>query len=116
MVIVDFRSLDRDWRLFSNQVVQARLSEETRATVSRLDRIDQEIGKLFKVAPTLDRRSLLEEMSAMRSAFRALIDELELDPNGGNAIDQMISDSQKLQQQIRRIEEATIDTRVGQDQ
>ncbi|MFN8708719.1 MAG: hypothetical protein ACK526_19875 [Planctomyces sp.] len=116
VVIVDFRSLDRDWRLFSNQVVQARLSEETRATVSRLDRIDQEIGKLFKVAPTLDRRSLLEEMSAMRSAFRALIDELELDPNGGNAIDQMISDSQKLQQQIRRIEEATIDTRVGQDQ
>lgn len=115
-IIVDFRALDSDWRLLSNRLIQSRLTQDGQISVDRLDKIDQAIGKLFHVAPTLDRRALLEETSAMKSAFRSLIDELNLDTEGGNAIDQMILDSRRLQQQVGRVEQVVLDNRSEYDE
>jgi hypothetical protein len=116
-VLVDFQALDRDWQLFSNRMAQqTRISNETRARLERLDRIDREIGKLFKVTPTLDRRSLMEATATMSTDFRNLIDELQRDPNGSTAIDQLIYDCGKMQQQIRRVNQSVVDSRATYDQ
>ena len=116
-VIVDFQALDRDWQLFSNRMAQqTRISNETRARLERLDRIDREIGKLFQVTPTLDRQSLMEVTASMSTDFRNLTDELERDPNGSTVIDQLIYDCGKMQQQIRRVNQSVVDSRATYDQ
>lgn len=108
-ILVSFRTLDSDWRLLSHRMAQTPgLSQETLRSVERLDRLDREVGKLFQVEPTLDRRSLLQELSALTNAFRSLIDELQLDPAGGNRVTQLITDSRKVQQQIGRVEQVVL--------
>ncbi|MCA9038166.1 MAG: hypothetical protein KDA91_23740 [Planctomycetaceae bacterium] len=104
-VLVNFRMLDSDWRNLSHQLSQtAGLSAQTRESVDRINRIDQEVGKLFSVEPTLDRGALLSELSTMNNALRVLVDELEYDPNTDRTTQQLIVDVRKLQQQTSRIE------------
>ncbi|MBL8814878.1 MAG: hypothetical protein JNL58_02520 [Planctomyces sp.] len=106
-IVVDFRKLDSEWRLLSHRLAQTpQVGTASRDSVDRIDRIDREIGKLFQVEPTLDRKSLLQQLASMESAFRVLVDELRFDTTGGSKVMQMESDARKIQSQVIRIEDA----------
>lgn len=109
-VMVSFRQLDQAWRTLSHQLSQSPgLSREAIASVERLDRIDREVGKLFQVEPTLDRRELLRQLATLSNAFRNLIDELLIAPTGGTKIAQLVTDSRKVQQQVQRVEQVVLE-------
>ncbi len=108
-ILTSFQSLDSDWRLLSHRLTQvAQLSRDTIASVERLDRLDREIGKLFQVEPTLDRRTLLQQLAIQINAMRTVIDEVRLDPAGGARISQLVTDGGKVQQQISRVEQVVL--------
>lgn len=109
-VVVSFRQLDQDWRTLSHRLSQTPgLSREAVASIERLDRIDREVGKLFQVEPTLDRRELLRQLATLSNAFRNLIDELQIDPAGGAKLAQLVSDTRKVQQEIGRVEQIVLE-------
>ncbi len=108
-ILVSFRTLDSDWRLLSHRLSQVpRLGQETLRSVERLDRLDREVGKLFQVDPTLDRRTLLQQLAVQVNSLRTIIDELRLDATGGNRMAQLVTDSGKVQQQIGRVEQVVL--------
>ncbi len=105
-IVVDFRQLDSDWRVLSHRLAQTpQVSNASRDSVDRIDRIDREIGKLFQVEPTLDRKGLLQQLARMESSFSILVDELRFDANGGSKVMQMEADARKVQSQVIRIED-----------
>lgn len=105
-IVVDFRKLDSDWRVLSHRLAQTpQVSNASRDSVDRIDRIDREIGKLFQVEPTLDRKGLLQQLARMESSFSILVDELRFDANGGSRVMQMEADARKVQSQVIRIED-----------
>lgn len=107
LLVEDFQQTDADWRVFSHRVSQIRgLSSATTQSLQRLDRLDQEIGKLFQVAPSLDRRALLQQLSSLENSLFNLADELQRDVN---APTQLITSSRKLQQQAARISSMVVD-------
>lgn len=107
LLVEDFRQTDADWRVFSHRMSQIRgLSTATTQSLQRLDRLDQEIGKLFQVAPSLDRRALLQQLSSLENSLFNLADELQRDVN---APTQLITSSRKLQQQAARISSMVVD-------
>lgn len=108
-ILISFQSLDSDWRLLSHQLSQVpALKSETVQSVERLDRLDREIGKLFQVEPTLDRRTLLQNLSIQINSLRTLIDELRLDPALGTRVSQLVIDAGKVQQQVSRVEQVVL--------
>lgn len=107
LIVEDFRATDADWRLFSTRMSQARgLSSATRQSLERIDTLDREIGKLFQVTPSLDRRSLLQQLSSLENSLDNLTDELQRDPNASS---QTIRSSRKLQQQAALITTMVVD-------
>jgi len=107
LIVEDFRETDADWRVFSHRMSQVRgLSAATTQSLQRIDRLDLEIGKLFQVAPTLDRRALLQQLSSLENSLYNLADELQRDIN---APAQLITSSRKLQQQVARISSMVVD-------
>ena len=104
-ILTQFQELDSGWRLLSHQLAQApHLSPTTRESIDRIDRLDRQIGKLFELDPQLDRRGILEQLAMLDSSIRNLIEELELDPNGGNNIMNLVYEARKLDQQVARIQ------------
>ena len=113
IVVADFKQVDSDWRLLSHRMAQATgLSSITKQRVERLDRLDREVGKLFHVEPTLDRRALLHQLSIIENSFYNMADELDRDVNGSSATVQLVSNARKLQQQVARIIEIVMDETV----
>jgi len=107
IIVEDFRATDADWRLFSTRMSQARgLGTATRQSLERIDLLDREIGKLFQVAPSLDRRSLLQQLSSLENSLDNLNDELQRDPAVSGPT---ISSSRKLQVQASRITTMVVD-------
>lgn len=107
LLVEDFRQTDADWRIFSHRMSQARgLSSATTTSLQRVDRLDREIGKLFQIAPTLDRRSLLQQLSSLENSLFNLADELQRDVNTPA---QLITSSRKLQQQAAQISSMVVD-------
>jgi hypothetical protein len=86
---------------------QARgLSAATTQSLQRIDRLDREIGKLFQVAPSLDRRTLLQQLSSLENSLFNLADELQRDVNTPA---QLITSTRKLQTQAARITSMVVD-------
>ena len=109
-IVVDFRQVDADWRLLSHRMAQtAGLSSNTMQSVDRIDRLDQQVGKLFQVEPSLDRRALQQQLGILENALFNMSDELRRDTTGSAKITQMSSDARKLQQQVTRINDLVID-------
>ncbi len=109
-IVVDFRQLDTDWRLLSTRMAQASgLSSLTRQSVDRIDRLDQQVGKLFQVEPTLDRRGLQQQLGILENSLYNMSDELRRDMNGTARTTQLVSDARKLQQQVSRVTGMVID-------
>lgn len=107
LLVEDFRQTDADWRIFSHRMSQARgLSTTTSQSLQRLDRLDLEIGKLFQIAPSLDRRTLLQQLSGLENHLFNLADELQRDINSPT---QLTTSSRKLQQQAARISSMVVD-------
>jgi hypothetical protein len=53
-IVADFRQIDADWRLLSHRLAQSTgLSNATLQSIDRIDRLDQQVGKLFQVEPSL---------------------------------------------------------------
>jgi hypothetical protein len=107
LLVEDFRQTDADWRIFSHRMSQARgLSTTTTQSLQRLDRLDLEIGKLFQIAPSLDRRTLLQQLSGLENHLFNLADELQRNINSPT---QLTTSSRKLQQQAARISSMVVD-------
>jgi hypothetical protein len=107
LLVEDFRQTDADWRIFSHRMSQARgLSTSTTQSLQRIDRLDREMGKLFQVAPSLDRRSLLQQLSSLENSLFNLADELQRDIN---TPPQLITSTRKLQTQVARINSMVVD-------
>jgi hypothetical protein len=112
-VLTQFQELDSDWRLLSHRLSQSpQLSATTKESIARIDRLDQQIGKLFELEPQLDRRKILIQLSTLDSSIRNLIEELELDPTTGGQIMDLAYDARKLQQQVSRIQGMVLDQAV----
>lgn len=108
----DLKQLDSDWQLVSHHLSQARqISNTTRDSVDRIDRLDRQLQKLFKMEPQLDRRALMVELASLGGSVRNLVQELELDPEAGNRIYQLVIDTRKLDQQAYRVQEMVVDNR-----
>jgi HPt (histidine-containing phosphotransfer) domain-containing protein len=104
-IVVSFREIDTDWRLFSHRMSQARgLSNTTRQSVERIDGIDQQIGKLFQVAPSIDRQALIQQLGRLDNALLNLSDEIRRDAAASRS-GLLAMDVRKLQQQVARIEQ-----------
>ncbi|MEQ9407848.1 MAG: hypothetical protein RIK87_08970 [Fuerstiella sp.] len=105
-----FQQLDSDWRLLSHQMAQSRrLSTASQDGVARIDRLGRSLEKLFKMEPQLDRNALIRELATLSSSVRNLGQELELDPNAGNSIYQLVLDARKLDQQAARVQSMVLD-------
>ena len=109
-VLTDFRELDADWRVFSHRAAQASgISSATKQSLGRIDTIDKEVGKLFKVEPTLDRRALLRELATLENSLYNLADELEREIGNSSTAMQLATTVRKLQQQVTRSEDMIYD-------
>lgn len=109
-ILTQFQQLDSDWRLLSHQLTQSPLlSRNTQDMVKRVDALEQQIAAMFKMEPQLDRRALLMELATLDSSVNMLIEELELDPTGGNQIYQIVRNARKLEQQVSRIQGMLLD-------
>lgn len=107
LIVEDFRAADADWRIFSTRMSQTRgLSTPTQQSFARVDQLDRQMGKLFQVAPTLDRRTLLQQLSSLENSLLFLTDELARDPAVST---QIISSGRKLQQRISRVVTMVVD-------
>jgi hypothetical protein len=110
-IVVDFREIDADWRLFSHRMMSlsGNLSSNTRQSLERIDNLDRQIGKLFKVEPSIDRNELFRQLGIMENSLYSISDELRRDMNTSSRLTQLVSDTRRLQQQITRIEDIVID-------
>ncbi len=109
-IVADFRQIDADWRLLSHRLAQsAGLSSTTLQSIDRIDRLDQQVGKLFQVEPSLDRRALQQQLGILDSSLYNISDALRRDLNASTKVSMMVSDTRKLQQQVARIDELVID-------
>lgn len=107
-IVPDFRQIDADWRLLSHRLAQSNgLSSATLQSIDRIDRLDQQVGKLFQVEPSLDRRALQQQLGILDSSLYNMSDELRRDASP--KVSMMVSDTRKLQQQVARIDELVID-------
>ena len=106
----DLKQLDSDWHYLSHKLSQARqLSTLTRDSVKRIDGLKRQLEKLFQMEPQLDRRALMVELARLDSSVRNLVQELELDPEAGNRIYQLVMDARKLDQQAYRVQALVVD-------
>lgn len=106
----DLKQLDSDWQYLSHQMSQARqISTTTRDSVDRIDRLNRQLEKLFQMEPQLDRRALMIELARLNSSIRNLVQELELDPEAGNRMYQLVIDTRKLDQQANRVQQLVVD-------
>lgn len=109
-ILTDFRELDADWRVFSHRATQANgLSSATKQSLGRIDTIDKEVGKLFQVEPTLDRRALLRELATLENSLYNLAGELEREVSTSTTSLQLANTVRKLQQQVARSEDMILD-------
>ena len=105
-----FRQLDSDWRLLSHRLSQTpQLSRTTTESVNRLDGLNRQLGKLFQMNPTLDRRELTMQLASLASTYANLIQELELDLSGGGQTLTLVMDARKIQQQLWRVEQLVLE-------
>jgi hypothetical protein len=105
-----FQEMDSSWRLLSHRLGQTpQLGRDTMASIDRLDGIDRKIGKLFQMNPTVDRRALTLQLASLTNSYSNLIQELELDLNGGGQTLSLVMDAQTIQQQARRIEQFVLE-------
>ena len=115
-LLPQFQQLDSDWRLLSHQISQTRqVSNASRDSTQRIDRLGRELEKLFKMEPQLDRRALTSELANLASSSRNLVQELEMDPSGGSGISNLIVDARKLDQQAYRVQTLVYDNRGYSD-
>jgi len=106
----DLKQLDSDWNYLSHQMSQSRqLSSTTRDSVNRLDGLGRQLEKLFQMEPQLDRRALQLELARLDSALRSLAQDLEMDPDAGNRIYQVVMDTRKVNQQAYRVQQMVLD-------
>lgn len=109
-ILSDFQKLDADWRLFAHRMTSIRgLSATTTQSVERINNIDQQIGKLFRVEPTIDRRELLRQLAVLDSALFNLAGELEREVSSGTSAQQLASNARKLRAQVQRSQDTVYD-------
>ncbi|MFN9719602.1 MAG: hypothetical protein ACK58L_12960 [Planctomycetota bacterium] len=110
-IVIDFREIDADWRLFSHRMMSlsGSLSTATRQSLERVDNIDRQVGKLFQVEPSLDRYELSRQLGILENSLYAISDELRRDLNTSTRLTQLVSDTRRLEVQIGRIEDFVID-------
>ncbi len=110
-IVVDFREIDADWRLFSHRMMSmsSALSSGTRQSLERVDNIDRQVGKLFQVEPSIDRYELSRQLGILENSLYSISDELRRDMNTSNRLSQLVSDTRRLEEQISRIEDFVID-------
>lgn len=108
-ILVDFRRIDADWRVFSHRIAQSTgVSAATSASVGRLDALDRKVGQQFQVEPTLDYRQLYQQLSVLENALYNMSDELSRDYNGTPKTPQIVNDCRKMQQQITRVQDMVL--------
>ena len=104
------RQLDSDWQVFSHRVKRAwHISAASKDKTERIDRLQASLEKLFQMEPQLDRRALLVQMSQLTSQLYHIVQELELDPTGGDRLYQLIHDVRKLNQEANRVQDMILD-------
>ena len=109
-LLPEFQQLGSEWRNASHQMAQARtLSPASLDSIGRIDRLERELEKLFRLEPQFDRRALLLEFSKLSSAAGNLVQELELDRNNGDQMVQLIYDARKLDQQAYILQQRIVD-------
>ena len=93
-IVADFRQIDADWRLLSHRLTQATgLSSASKQSIDRIDNLDQQVGKLFQVQPSLDRRALLQQLGIMENSLFNMSDELRRDLNASPKVSQLVNDA-----------------------
>lgn len=109
-LLPEFQQLGSEWRLVSHQLSQSRrVSSESRDSIERVDRLERELEKLFKLEPQLDRRALLLEFSRLEGSVSNLAQELELDRSANTSVTSLIYDTRKLDQQVYLIQQRLLD-------
>ena len=104
------QKLNTDWRLLSHQLGQsARISPNSLKIVDRIDRLEREMEKMFKLKTELDRRALVNEFAKLESILQNLLQELEYDPRGTPRANELVYETRKLGQEARRIEDMVLD-------
>lgn len=108
-LLPEFQQLGSEWRNASHQMAQTReLSRVSVDSIERIDRLERELEKVFKLEPQFDRRALLLEFSKLYSATANLVQELELDRNSGDQMMQLIFDARKLEQQTSLMQQRAV--------
>ncbi|MCA9047649.1 MAG: hypothetical protein KDA89_02910 [Planctomycetaceae bacterium] len=108
-LLSEFQQLDSDWQLLSHQLSQTRiLSNASRDSANRIDRLGRELEKLFKMEPQLDRRELLTQLANLQSSVRNLVEELELDTTGNQQTFDLVLEARKLDQQAYRVQQMVL--------
>ncbi|GAB5439699.1 MAG: hypothetical protein Fues2KO_00480 [Fuerstiella sp.] len=109
-LLPQLQQLDSDWHLVSHRMSQTRgLSNASRDSVARLDRLDRSLEKLFQMDPQLDRRAVMTELAQLSSALRNLVQELDFDTTAGSRLTNLILQTRKMSQQVTRIQDQVLD-------
>lgn len=106
----EVQKLNADWRLLSHQLGQApRISRASLDIVDRIDRLQRNMEKMFRLDPQVDRRSLVTEFAKMNSIIENLLEELQYDVRGGDRGSELVYETRRLAQQSRHIEDMVLD-------
>lgn len=105
------QKLNTEWRMLSHQLGQSpRISRRSLDIVDRIDRLEREMEKMFKLKTQLNRRALVTEFAGLQSTLNNLLQELQFhDPRGNDRAGELIYDTRKLGQQARHIEDMVLD-------
>ena len=104
------RKLSTDWRLLSHQLGQSpRVSRKSLSIVARIDRLEREMEKIFRLSPQLDRRALVNEFAGLQFMLKNLLQELQYDSRGTDRANEIVYQVRKLGQQPRHIEDLVLD-------
>lgn len=105
------RKFSTDWRLLSHRLGQSpRISRRSLDIVDRIDRLEQEIERIFRLSPQLDRRALVNEFAGLQSMLNHLLQELQYDDTrGSDRPEEIVFEIRKLGQQSLHIEDLVLD-------
>ncbi|WP_166820550.1 hypothetical protein [Thalassoroseus pseudoceratinae] len=96
----DLKGLDKDWRLLAYRLSQ--LSGLSRNTIQQIRTINdyaKEVGKVFEIAPQLDRRALMSQTASLASGVHNLMEDIEVELPRSQQKQNLLLEGRRIQQQ-----------------
>jgi len=110
IVATEFQTLDRDWRVLANQLLQ--VPGLPRAVVTRIERLnayDKEIGQKLQIRPQLNRTELIRQTAALASDLNNLLDDIDIEVSQPNLRSELLVSGRRAEQQARTVSSMVAD-------